>query len=180
MRAIAEAIEYSPTAIYYHFKDKEEMVNCLCREDFGHLHEAFRTAELPADPVERIRAIGRVYARFGLENPNHYRFLFLTPPPGHLEEPIESDACYPGEQAFGILHSAVRSAAEAGRLRSSDSLTIAQVLWATIHGAVALLITLPAEFWPEGPASPGLIDETIDNSVRGFLAEGPRNAGAAG
>ena len=34
MRKIAEKIEYSPTAIYLHFKDKEALVHELCLHDF--------------------------------------------------------------------------------------------------------------------------------------------------
>ena len=30
MRRIADRIEYSPTAIYFHFKDKESLVRELC------------------------------------------------------------------------------------------------------------------------------------------------------
>ena len=30
MRAIAERIEYSPTAIYLHFADKRDLVRALC------------------------------------------------------------------------------------------------------------------------------------------------------
>ena len=44
MRRIAEAIEYSPTAIYLHFEDKEDLVLALCRQDFGKLLAAGITA----------------------------------------------------------------------------------------------------------------------------------------
>jgi AcrR family transcriptional regulator len=37
MRRIADAIEYSPTAIYVHFKDKDSLIRELCAEDFGSL-----------------------------------------------------------------------------------------------------------------------------------------------
>ena len=39
-----------------------------------------------------------------------------------------------------------------------------------VHGVVALLITLPRELWPVAPAAPDLVDQTIENGVRGFLA----------
>jgi hypothetical protein len=47
---------------------------------------------------------------------------------------------------------------------------VAQVLWASIHGAVALLITLEPHHWPT-PPSPRLAEETVESSLRGFLAE---------
>src|SRR5262249_10137916 len=66
MRRIAEAIEYSPTALHHHFEDKSALVDALCEEDFGRLLGALQAQELPADPIERIRQMGRAYARFGL------------------------------------------------------------------------------------------------------------------
>ena len=42
MRKIAEAIEYSPTAIYLHFKDKDTLVRELCNADFDSLARAFQ------------------------------------------------------------------------------------------------------------------------------------------
>ncbi|HTD61922.1 MAG TPA: helix-turn-helix domain-containing protein, partial [Gemmatimonadaceae bacterium] len=35
MRTIAEKIEYTPTAIYYHFKDKDALIRELCDMDWG-------------------------------------------------------------------------------------------------------------------------------------------------
>jgi hypothetical protein len=44
------------------------------------------------------------------------------------------------------------------------------VLWSSLHGAVALLITLPRDLWPVAPAAEDLVDQTIENGIRGFLA----------
>ncbi len=43
MRKIAERIEYSPTAIYFHFKDKDALMRELCEMDFSTLAQQFRT-----------------------------------------------------------------------------------------------------------------------------------------
>ncbi|MFI5403492.1 MAG: TetR/AcrR family transcriptional regulator, partial [Planctomycetota bacterium] len=40
MRRIADAIEYSPTTIYNHFTDKDDLVDALCHEEFSHLLSA--------------------------------------------------------------------------------------------------------------------------------------------
>src|SRR5580765_6562626 len=66
MRRIAEAIEYSPTAIYVHFKDKAELMRELCHEDFSKLDAGNPDALETTDPVERIRALGRMYIHFGV------------------------------------------------------------------------------------------------------------------
>jgi len=168
MRRIAEAIEYSPTTIYNHFEDKDDLVNALCEEDFGRLLAVFRGHLPPDDPVEWIRRLGTSYARFGLDNPNHYRFMFMTR--AKFEKVPEASPS--GRESFGVLKAAVEKAVAEGRFRAGDPHRMAQVLWANVHGAVALLITLQAEHWPQGGApGPGLIDEVIDNGIRGLQAE---------
>ena len=163
MRKIAEAIEYSPTAIYLHFEDKEDLVLALCRQDFGRLLEAMETQAPPADPIEGLRQLGRAYARFAIDNPNQYRFMFMSPmKPDHSPEPTD-----PGHLSYGVLRDAVMKAIEAGALRPADPDTVAQVLWSSIHGAVALLITMRPDCWPRPPAA-NLIEETIEAGLRAF------------
>ena len=167
MRRIAEVIEYSPTTIYLHFEDKDDLVTALCHEDFARLLEAMRAAPVPDDPVETIRQLGRSYCAFALRHPNQYRFMFMTPV--GKEERLEDGN--PGELSFGHLLEAVKRAVAAGRLRAIDPVTAAQVLWMGVHGVASALITLPAPHWPHGPAAPDLVDQVIDNALRGLGAE---------
>ena len=167
MRRIAEVIEYSPTTIYLHFEDKDDLVTALCHEDFARLLEAMRSAPVPEDPVETIRQLGRSYCAFALRHPNQYRFMFMTPV--GKEERLEDGN--PGELSFGHLLEAVKRAVAAGRLRAIDPVTAAQVLWMGVHGVASALITLPAPHWPHGPAAPDLVDQVIDNALRGLGAE---------
>lgn len=167
MRRIAEVIEYSPTTIYLHFEDKDDLVTALCHEDFARLLEAMRAAPVPDDPVETIRQLGRAYCAFALRHPNQYRFMFMTPV--GKEERLEDGN--PGELSFGHLLEAVKRAVAAGRLRAIDPVTAAQVLWMGVHGVASALITLPAPHWPHGPAAPDLVEQVIDNALRGLGAE---------
>src|SRR4051794_7016553 len=64
MRKIAEKIEYSPTAIYLHFKDKESLIQELCSNDFLAFSERFRELASLSDPVAQLKAAGRVYVQF--------------------------------------------------------------------------------------------------------------------
>src|SRR5580692_3211582 len=89
MRRVAEKIEYSPTAIYVHFADKNELFHELCGQDFARLPEEMQSADMPADPIERLRQLGRNYIQLGLRFPNHYLFMFMTPHPPN--EPDEED-----------------------------------------------------------------------------------------
>ena len=115
-----------------------------------------------------MRQLGLAYARFGTSYPNHYRFMFMTP--GKFESLGDKDRS-PGEQAFGLLHAAVTAAIEGGYFRSADVDTVAQVLWASMHGAIALLINLKPQHWPHAPAAPDLVEQVVDATIRGFLAQ---------
>src|SRR5215468_10860449 len=66
MRRVAERIDYSPTAIYLHFKDKQELVFSLCEETFAKLVRELEglAREFP-DPMVRLRKGMERYIRFG-------------------------------------------------------------------------------------------------------------------
>src|SRR5215203_1496286 len=78
MRRIAEAIEYSPTAIYVHFRDKQDLLLQICQSDFVSLAQGIAELQQVADPIERIKRMGHAYIWFGVQHPNHYRLMFMT------------------------------------------------------------------------------------------------------
>src|SRR5579883_2441830 len=72
MRRIAEKIEYSPTTIYLHFKDKDDLIQQLCEESFALLTRRIQKAVgTGGDPVERLKKGLRAYVEFGIQHPNH-------------------------------------------------------------------------------------------------------------
>src|SRR4029079_17180285 len=77
MRALADAIEYSPPVIYAHFRDKDAIIQELCYRQLRELAQRRATVRAPA-PIERLPRIGYVYADFAIEHPSHFRFMFLT------------------------------------------------------------------------------------------------------
>lgn len=162
MRRIAEAIEYSPTTIYLHFKDKDELVQNLCQADFTRLLTELSRGPAPKDPIERIRQLGRGYTQFGVTYPNHYRFMFMTP----YRPERESNS--PGESAFTLLRDTVAEAVAGRRLRAGDVNAMAQMLWASLHGVVSLLITYGPDKFPCAPAAADLAEQVIDNGLRGL------------
>jgi AcrR family transcriptional regulator len=115
MRAIAKRIEYTPTAIYHHFKDKEALLTELCRVDFRALAGAFLKVGWIEDPVERLQTIGAAYVDFALEHPQQYRFLFLIEHPEEVEHPEKEN---PEEDAYGVLRQTIVDCIASGRLRA--------------------------------------------------------------
>ena len=168
MRAVADAIEYSPTTIYHHFENKDALVEALCFSDFEKLSAAMNHAPLPKNPVDRIRALGLGYAAFGFANPNHYRFMFMTQ--GDWKRHANDEETPPG-RSYAVLREAVADAMDQGFFRKDDVDLLSQVLWAGIHGVVSLVITFKPEQFPRVPPRPGLIEASIEATLNGLLVD---------
>jgi AcrR family transcriptional regulator len=163
MRKIAEKIEYSPTTIYLYFRDKQEVVQEICKETFQLLTRELNAVWSEAgDPVERLQAGLRSYVRFGIEHPDHYRVSLMMPSKEDASTFEDSE----GAEAFRCLNRSVTDCIEAGRIRNPDVMAVSQVLWVSIHGLTSLLITHGDRFpWIERDR---LIDLTISTVVNGF------------
>ncbi len=179
MRRIADRIEYSPTAIYFHFKDKDALLAELCDCDFQQFAHGFAEIAKIEDPVERLRAAGHAYVRFGLENPSHYRLMFMTPKDtiGNLENKGN-----PQEDAYAFLQGIVADLIAQGKTRDglNDVDLIAQTIWGGIHGIVALEIAKCKDEWVAWTPVEARAKATIDMIANGLLraeGQGPRAEG---
>ena len=162
MRRIAARIEYSPTAIYLHFPDKQSILTALCDETFEKLSMRLATHfERCTDPLTRLREGLRLYVDFGLAHPHHYTVSFL------IKSRDERTGPTAGHRAFAFLQAAVAGAMASGAIRTGDVETTSQALWAASHGLVALLITVPKHRFAFVPAD-RLISHTIDTLIAGL------------
>ena len=169
MRRIADRIEYSPTAIYFHFKDKESLLAELCDCDFRSFAHGFALIAQIPDPIERLRVAGRAYVEFGLTNPSHYRLMFMTPKPKHDSD--QSVKGNPEEDAYAFLRAVVLELQAQDRLREdlTDIDLVAQTIWATIHGVVSLEIAKCNDAWVDFRPIEERTRMTIDTIERGLL-----------
>ncbi|MFN7942347.1 MAG: TetR/AcrR family transcriptional regulator [Thermoanaerobaculia bacterium] len=172
MRRIAEAIEYSPTAIYLHFADKLDVLRACCQEDFGALAAKFQRIAKIADPVERLAATGKAYAEFAFQHPNHYRLMFMTPHPPIAPDSTELERGNPEQDAYAFLKWTVSEAVAAGRFRSelADLELLSQVIWSGVHGVVSLRIAKCNDPWVEWRAERKSVETMIDVLLHGLLA----------
>lgn len=144
MREIAKRIEYSATALYKHFADKDTLVRELCREDFAALARVFvEQVASSGDPVERLARAGMVYLGFAEHYPEHYRLMFMTELPPTPPEAGERDD--PARNAYIFLRGLIEELLRAGLLRKelTDVELVAQTVWAGVHGAAALDLIVP-------------------------------------
>ena len=148
IRKIADEVGLSSTALYMHFTDKGEILNEICRNAFDTLAEEHRLIlAQDAPPLTRLRRIVENYVAFGFANPNAYRLAYLTPPvPTHPG--AEGLAQQSGAELFRAFVSVVEEAVRHGELKGEPR-TLAQVIWASAHGLVAIMTTKPYFEWAE-------------------------------
>lgn len=143
MREIGKRIEYSATALYGHFADKETLMNELCRRDFADFAQRFLTAVQDSPSVvESMCRAGLVYLGFAEQFPQHYRLMFMSDMPE--TPPLEGEREDPKRNAYVFLSQLVVQLIDGGHLRPElkDVDLVAQTIWGTLHGAAALDIVL--------------------------------------
>jgi len=169
MRRIAEKIEYSPTAIYFHFKDKDALLRELCDTDFRAFAQGFTAMAEIADPIERLRASGYAYIDFGMKNPSHYRLMFMTPKNlGPKDSAIRQGD--PAEDAYAFLKGIVAEIVATGGMRAeyTDVDLASQVIWGGVHGVVSLEIAKCHDEWVAWRPMAERARATVDMIIAGL------------
>ena len=172
MRRVADKIEYSPTAIYVHFADKQELFRELCHRDYARLAEVLQSSVATAHPIERLKSIGGIYVEFGARYPNHYKFMFMTPHPGQEMDEVDREMHgNPEKDAYAFLKWAVQQAIDAGCFREGvdDAELISQTLWASVHGVISLEIAKGCDAWVDWRPIKDRAAMMLDVTLRGLL-----------
>jgi AcrR family transcriptional regulator len=147
IRAIAEAIEYSPATIYLYFKDKNEIYFGLQYEAAKAKKEHFEPVTHIEDPWERLKAFGQRYIEFGLQYPDWYNLIFITRAP---MDHIENQASWQlGISVHQFFVDTVQACVDHRYFKSTDAETIAFTLWCYAHGVVSLFIRERMRMYPE-------------------------------
>jgi AcrR family transcriptional regulator len=162
MRKLAAEVGYSHGSLYLHFKNKEELFDCLVEESFAQLAQALQglgDARRKRDPVRLLKRAARAYVDFGLNNPGAYEFAFILRRPGHPRP-------WKPHLAYEYLRSLVGRCIDEGRFRVVDVDAASQALWAAVHGVTSLLILRPWFPWADRE---DLIQRVIDGAVAGLV-----------
>jgi AcrR family transcriptional regulator len=149
MRGIAERVEYSPTAIYSHFADKESLLRELCTQDFLTFSRHFQTCAQIPDPIDKLRQVAMTYLGFAADYPHHYRYMFMMQLPKRDFDERRLKRGEPSQDAYAFLKACIQEAFAAGRLQPqyADAELAAQTLWAGVHGFAALRLTMQQDGW---------------------------------
>ena len=133
--------ENNPSNIYKYFEDISDLGRSLWQEPVEELrqHMAAIVAQTD-DPAVRIRTLLQAYADFARDKHRVFRGAFLYVRPESREKPEQ----FPleAEPFFNHLKTAIAQGQEAGIFVEGDIKRLAQLLWAALHGALALPNTI--------------------------------------
>lgn len=143
VRAVAKRAGVSTGTIYSYFSGLQELMRSLWQEPVAQAErELEAVARSHRDPVERIAALLETYARFAFEHPDVHRGALLFVRPTSVEKPDVqplADLALPR-----LLRAALQEGQRRGEIISGDVDQLAQLVWAGVHGALALPVNADA------------------------------------
>lgn len=166
VRSVAEACGVSQASIYLHFISCDELVHEVALEVFNAYYDE-RVERIAAleDPVERITRYGLAYTDFALDNRRLFHALLMGD--GNERDPGRFDGLdLLRRTRLGGMVDEVARAMEAGAIAPGDPGLVACMLWMSMHGAAALLISLPGYLLPPTETTIAAMVSFTANAVR--------------
>jgi AcrR family transcriptional regulator len=140
IRNIAESINYSVGTVYVYYKDKNSILHDLHTLGFKQLGGEMRILFAVADPMERLKALGRVYISFALNNPEMYDLMFIMKAPMEFLEAAHKDEWDEGRNTFDVLRRTVGECIDAGHFNGAELEPLSLAVWSIVHGMCSLHI----------------------------------------
>lgn len=147
IRRLANAIDYSPAAIYKYFASKEELLKELKESFFERLCQQLdlvRAQDL--SPKARLKMSIATYIQTALAKPHHYSAAFsgaVSLDESKIEEFQQEFADSFGGKSFYMLCEAIDEAHDGQQEDPTATGVAARSLWASMHGLALLLIHHP-------------------------------------
>ena len=141
IRNIADSIDYSVGTVYVYFRDKNEILHALHTQSFADLGGQFKVLYNVKDPMERLKAMGKVYINYGLENPDMYDLMFNLKAPMLFLETIQKDEWDEGKATFDVLKATVKECMDAGHFNGHKLEPLSFLIWSCMHGMCSLEIS---------------------------------------
>ncbi|AYL94303.1 TetR/AcrR family transcriptional regulator [Mucilaginibacter celer] len=136
IRNIAEEISYSPSSIYFYFREKGEIFHELHEEGFRLLLNNMKVLEHVNDPFERLKAMGGVYIDFAIHNKDFYNLMFIVDAP--LKKKEEDEPWRMGVKTLDFLIHVVRECIAAGKFQGLNAENLSFTILSALHGMCAL------------------------------------------
>lgn len=138
IRNIADAIEYSPTAIYLYFKDKDAIFYALQGEAFKVFNSYVAGVVAIKKPFDRLVKLTEKYIEFMFEHPKYYTIMFIMESPMNSDE--NSENWQEGAQTHRFLEDIVEQCKREGYFKNVETKILAFTIWSYMHGMCSLTL----------------------------------------
>ncbi len=168
IRAVADAVGVTAPSIYRHFPDKTTLIFEVCQRHFNTLDRQIDEAVAGlTDPLKRLQARGIAYVRFGRDNPEPYRIMFMLRPQQTPEQATHQE-WISGSHTYGELLVDIQACIDKGLFRPEygDPNTVAMGFWARVHGLTSLMVSKPNMEWSDE----GFIVTYLKSCLYGIVA----------
>lgn len=144
IRKIAAEIEFSPTTIYLYYKDKSDIIYALHQEGFKLMGQRFSVLANVEHPFERLKAMGKAYIQFALENRDFYELMFIMREPldfldAHCNN-LEGEGWPEGFTTFNFLLQTIEQCQGIGYFKGQETKSFSLLVWGTMHGLCSLTV----------------------------------------
>ena len=131
MRELGKELNLSRSAMYRHFRNKEDLLAAIVAENFELLNSKVRKLiGKIEDTRELLYAILCAYYDFGMKNKEHYHLMFQK----QWDKELYPDLYNSAFVVFGLVEKCLE---KAGSIRKSPNQSTA-IMFAFIHGLVEL------------------------------------------
>lgn len=162
IRRIAEEIEYSPATVYLYFTDKDTILCALQEVGFRELYKRQQILNAIKHPAEKLRACGKIYIDFAMENQELYDLMFIMRAPMKaFDSPADWNL---GRDTYEVLQTIITDCITQGFLKAPNAQIACFSMWALMHGVVSIFIRDRAPMIPKDQRSQvadGILDFTM-------------------
>jgi len=141
MRKVAKVCNVSQTAPYRHFKDKNDLIKTIALKALQEFNQSLEKAfEKVGDPRDQLKAMGRYYISFFIENPEYLRLLYFSNAQAWMREAVMNECHYAEEHPYSALEKAVKNYKTAS---PHDERTVEELIvycWGLVHGIAVLMV----------------------------------------
>lgn len=138
MRAVADRVGLSATALYRHFDDKDALLASLLGEAFATFGSYLGRALAGKTALERLHLAGLAYVDFALDNPRDYELMFLTNCRELGYKRIFKETDERSRGTFEFLVERIEDCMKSKVFSRRDPREAALYTWSTLHGIVSL------------------------------------------
>jgi AcrR family transcriptional regulator len=141
MRLLAEKVDYSPSALYKYFNNKEEIIEALRQEGWNQMEAIFRSRIKPDDSSpQRLIEAGLAYLELADRHPELYQLMFNSD-----VNPIPNMKSVEEDPNFSIIPDIIRKGVENGEFKLRAGMTVLEfgyLAWFAMHGICMLKVTM--------------------------------------